>query len=117
MKIKLDENLPESLLEPLAAAGHDVDNVKKEGIAGHPDPAVWQAAQLQGRLLITQDLDFSDIRKFAPGTHFGLVLIRLNAPGRLALASRVMSIAAELGGWERCFVVLTDQKVRILRPK
>jgi predicted nuclease of predicted toxin-antitoxin system len=117
MKIKLDENLPESLLDSLAAWGHDVDNVRSEGIAGHPDSALWQAAQLQEQLFITQDLDFSDIRKFAPGTHFGLVLLRLNGPGRLALAKRIMSIAAELDSWERCFVVLTDQKVRVLRPK
>ena len=30
MKIKLDENLPESLLSALAALGHEVDNVRQE---------------------------------------------------------------------------------------
>lgn len=62
MKIKLDENLPESLLASLAALGHDVDNVRLEGIAGCADPAVWQAAQTGSRFLITQDLDFSDTK-------------------------------------------------------
>jgi hypothetical protein len=28
MRIKLDQNLPESLLASLAALGHDVDNVR-----------------------------------------------------------------------------------------
>jgi hypothetical protein len=56
MRIKLDENLPESLLASLAAFGHDVDNVRLEGIAGRADSDVWQAAPSGSRLLITQGL-------------------------------------------------------------
>ena len=70
MKLKLVENLPESLVATLKALGHDVDNVT----AGRADADVWQAAQKAERFLITQDLDFSDIRKFSPGTHHGLML-------------------------------------------
>ena len=36
----------------------------------------WLAPQSGSRFLITQDLDFSDIRKFAPGTHHGLLLVQ-----------------------------------------
>ena len=32
MKLKLDENLPESLVSALSALGHDVDNVRLEGL-------------------------------------------------------------------------------------
>jgi predicted nuclease of predicted toxin-antitoxin system len=90
MKLKLDENLPESLVGELAALGHDVDNVRLEGITGQSDPDIWRAAQQDGRFLITQDLDFSDNRRFAPGTHHGLMLVRLRVPGRRAwpIASR-----------------------------
>ena len=28
---------------------------------------MWQAAQAAGRVLVTQDLDFSDVRTFSPG--------------------------------------------------
>ena len=38
MKIKLDENLPRSAKPVLAAAGHDVDSVEDEGLAGADDP-------------------------------------------------------------------------------
>ena len=48
MKLKLDENLPEALIASLAALGHDVDNVRLEGLAGRDDPTVWQAAQESG---------------------------------------------------------------------
>jgi predicted nuclease of predicted toxin-antitoxin system len=119
MRIKLDENLPESLLASLAALGHDVDNVRLEGMVGSADADVWQAAQIHSRLLITQDLDFSDIRKFAPGSHHGLLLIRMHLPGRLALANRLRSLfeTEAVESWARCFVLVTDRKVRLHRPR
>ena len=48
MRIKLDENLPASLVADLVALGHDVDAVPREGLAGRKDPAVWQASQQAG---------------------------------------------------------------------
>ena len=41
------------------------------------------------RFLITQDLDFSDIRRYTPETHHGIFLVRLRDPGRNALLKRV----------------------------
>jgi predicted nuclease of predicted toxin-antitoxin system len=119
MRVKLDENLPESLLAPFAALGHEMDNVRLQGLTGRSDPDVWQAAQASSRLLITQDLDFSDIRKFAPGTHHGLLLLRLRLPGRLALAKRLLDVfqAEDVDTWAGCFVLVTDRKIRIHRPK
>jgi len=92
--------------------------VRSERLAGRDDEEVWQAAQSSNRFLITQDLDFSDVRRFAPGTHAGLLLIRLARPGREALLSRIaMLFAAELvDQWSGCLVVATDHKVRIKRP-
>ena len=118
MKLKLDENLPESLLPTLGALGHEVDSVRTEGLSGQTDADVWKAAQAAGRFLITQDLDFSDLRKFSPGTHHGLMLVRLRLPGRLALAARVAGVFREeaAGSWTRCFVLLTDHKLRVHRP-
>jgi predicted nuclease of predicted toxin-antitoxin system len=119
MKVKLDENLPESLVASLAALSHDLDTVRSEGLAGHTDSEIWQAAQLSGRFLITQDLDFSDMRKFAPGTHHGLLLVRLQSPGRHALIKRVLDIFQneDVNGWRKCFVLATETKIRAHRPK
>ena len=117
MKIKLDENLPESLVAALAVLNHDTDNVRQEGLAGHDDPDVWAAAQAEGRFLITQDLDFSDTRKFQPGTHHGLLLVRLPDAGRTALTQRVAEVFRneDIESWARCFVVLSGHKLRVLR--
>ena len=118
MRIKLDENLPTSLATSLSRRGHDVDTVPDEGIAGHNDEEVWRAAQAAERFLITQDLDFSDIRSFRPGTHHGLLLVRLRNPSAAALRRRVDALFASdtADGWSGCFVVTTEHKVRVRSP-
>ena len=77
MKLKLDVNLPAPAAASLRARGYDADTVRDEGLGGSPDQTVWDAAQSEGRFLVTQDLDFSDTRRFAPGSHHGILLVRL----------------------------------------
>jgi predicted nuclease of predicted toxin-antitoxin system len=36
--------------------------VPEEGLVGSDDHEIWEATQNAGRFLITQDLDFSDVR-------------------------------------------------------
>lgn len=119
MKIKLDENIPASLVASLTELGYNVDTVTQEGLAGSDDRTVWAAAQREERFLITQDLDFSDIRRFRPGDHHGIMLVRLRNPGRLALAKQIHEIFSKenVQNWQGCFIILTDLKLRIHRPK
>jgi len=118
MKIKLDENIPVQLVQTLAGLGHDLDTVPREGLAGRDDASVWRAAQDAGRFLITQDLDFSDVRHFRPGEHFGVLVVRLREPGRLALLRRVCQVFAteDVEAWTGCFLVLSEHKLRVLHP-
>ena len=68
MKIKLDENLPLRLATLLREFGHDIQTVHEERLIGHEDREIWEEAQKESRFLITQDLDFLDLRQFAPGS-------------------------------------------------
>jgi predicted nuclease of predicted toxin-antitoxin system len=118
VRIKLDENLPAGLVPLLAALGHEVDTVPAEGLGGQDDDVVWRAAQADRRFLVTQDLDFSDARKYAPGTHHGLLLVRLPQPGRIALQDRVARLfrTEAVNTWSGCLVTATPTKVRVRRP-
>ena len=78
MKIKLDENLPRRAGPILVAAGHDVDSVEDEGLAGSDDPAVSLAATAAGRLVITLDRGFGDIQRSPPGSHAGILVLRVD---------------------------------------
>ena len=118
MKIKLDENLPLRLAMALENLGHDVHTTSSEGLIGHADLDIWRAAQAECRFLITQDLDFSDIRQFAPGSHAGVLLVRLHSPSRLSLIDRVEDAfrRENVAGWSGCFVVVTERKTRVIKP-
>ncbi len=118
MRIKLDENLPTKVALLLGALRHNVDTVPQEHLQGRDDTTIWQAAQSTKRLLVTQDLDFSDIRRFRPGTHQGILLVRLRTPGRIALAARLSAVfqTEDVETWSGSFVVVTDRKVRVIRP-
>jgi predicted nuclease of predicted toxin-antitoxin system len=78
MKIKIDECLPVEIAELLIERGHKAETVTSEGLKGSPDEVIWETVQGEKRFLITADLDFSDIRHYAPGTHQGLLLLRLS---------------------------------------
>ena len=98
--------------------GHDVETVLEEGLGGQGDETVWQAAQSEARFLITQDLDFSDMRQFAPGTHHGILLVRLSdlEQPRIAEFLDAWFSMGQVDSWAGAFVVASSRKVRAVRP-
>jgi predicted nuclease of predicted toxin-antitoxin system len=117
MRIKLDENLPVGLSSPLRKLDHDVSTAHDEDLNGKPDSDIWQAAQREARVLITQDLDFSDLRTFVPGTHHGIVLVRLRSPSRRTLIERIVFVFSteSVEAWSGCFVIVSSRKIRVIR--
>ena len=67
---------------------------------------------------MTQDLDFSDERLFAAGTHAGVLLVRLPDAEQWRTADYLVAwfSSADAGTWARCFAVATPNKVRVRRP-
>lgn len=118
MKINLDENLPFRLATLLKELGHDVQTLQDERLLGHPDTEIWRAAPNESRFLVTQDMDFSDRRRFAPGSHNGILLVRLRSPGRRDLIGQIQKLFRQenVGEWTGCFVVATERKIRVLGP-
>jgi len=115
VRIKLDENLPIGLVPALTELGHAVDTVREEGLTGQDDAAVWSAAQKDRRFFVTQDLDFADARRYAPGTHTGILVLRLHEGDIHALSERVLTLftTEPVETWAGCLVVATDRKVRV----
>jgi predicted nuclease of predicted toxin-antitoxin system len=113
MKIKLDENIPLRVQALLQQLGHDADSVYQENLVGATDESVWQSAQEAGRFLITQDMDFSNIQRFKPGTHAGILMLRLHSSGREAILQRVQQVfqTETVEVWQGCFVVVTERKI------
>lgn len=118
MLIKLDENMSVAHAEFLRQRGYDCDRVTDEGLSGADDEIVWQQACAEGRFLITLDLGFSDVRRFPPGTHPGILLLRSRSRSRqyvLDVLSRVVS-EQPLETLQGCLVVADEMQTRIRRP-
>jgi len=93
VKFKLDENLPVSSAAILTSSGHDVDTVIEEGLVGAPDRDVVSAATAAGRILISLDRGLGDIRAYPPGTHAGIVVLRLTDQSAASATKAVSDLA------------------------
>ena len=119
MRIKLDENIPVSAANSATQLGHDADTVVGENLAGATDADVLVAATRDGRLLITLDRGFGDIRSYPPGTHAGVVVLRVDTQDANIVSEAVRSFLAgeDLGDLNGCIVVVRGHLARIRRPE
>ena len=77
MKVKLDENIGQSVRQRLTDAGHNVSTIVDQDMTGAPDEVVYQTCAAEGRTLITFDLDFANPFVFDPRPTAGIVVLRL----------------------------------------
>ena len=86
MKLKLDENIGRRGQAALRDAGHDVATVLEQRLGGSADTDLARLCAVEGRGLVTLDLDFANPIRFPPEAHSGIAVLRLPrnpAPGDL----------------------------------
>jgi predicted nuclease of predicted toxin-antitoxin system len=76
LRILVDESLSPKLADNLAEDGHECYHANRLGLRGQSDKVIHEAALERTAILISRDLDFSNITKFPPGSHPGLIVIR-----------------------------------------
>ncbi|WP_293019884.1 MULTISPECIES: DUF5615 family PIN-like protein [unclassified Moorena] len=111
-----------SLLAEAEAFGHalrTLHRVTDQGLSGADDEIVWQRVCNEGRFFITLDLDFSDVRRFPPGTHPGILLLRPSRRSRQAVLNLLSRVLNEqpLESLQGCLVVADEMHTRIRRPQ
>jgi len=118
VRIKLDENLPDSVIDVLAGVGHDVDTVRDKVLRGAKDPAVLAGATAHDRLLVTLDRGLGDIRTYPPGTHAGVLVVRLDhqSPRAIRHAAERIASEVEFDDLQGCIAVWCDGELRVRRP-
>jgi predicted nuclease of predicted toxin-antitoxin system len=119
MKLKLDENLSRHLKPRLEGLGHQVTTAAEEGLLARPDEDVAAAARAEGRLLLTLDLDFADVRAYPPGSHPGIILFRPAMLGPLAVNGLIEDFVRSqpLESFAGCLLVVEPSRVRVRRPE
>lgn len=117
LRIKVDEDLPTELTGLLRDAGHDAMSVNDQRLTGSSDQTIWDIIQAENRLLITADKGFVHAQLHAPGTHAGVVLLRLPQESRgayLALTKKLLG-EFDLQIASSAIVVATPHTIRIYR--
>jgi predicted nuclease of predicted toxin-antitoxin system len=119
LKIKLDENLGRPHVALIKRHGYEVDRTFDEGLSGAEDSDLWNRVRREKRFFITLDLGFSDIRRHAPGTHPGILLIRAKRKDRTSVLRILRRVLSErsLEDLEFCLSVADEIKTRVRRPK
>lgn len=119
MRVKLDENIPVLAAVVAQQLGHDADTVTSEGLVGSTDPEVLAAATGDGRLLVTLDRGFGDVRAYPPGSHGGIVVLRVESQDAASVAEVVRSFLStnEFDDLTGCIVVVRGHLVRVRRPE
>jgi len=95
VKFKIDENLPSELAKTLRQANHDAETVMDEGLRGKADPIIAQSCRQEGRILVTPDRGFGDIRADPPQEYPGLIVLsvtRQDKPYLLDLVRRTVPL-------------------------
>jgi predicted nuclease of predicted toxin-antitoxin system len=92
-----------------------VHTIHQERLSGASDAHVWAAAQNEVRFLITTDLDFSDVRKYVPGTHQGILLLRLAKEGKNTITALIEWFLEhyDIEIWKSAIVVASGHTLRI----
>jgi predicted nuclease of predicted toxin-antitoxin system len=96
MQFKLDENLRSEVYELFRQRGYEVATVYDQGLRGREDHEIAEVCRSEGRILVSLDLDFSDIRMFPPENYPGLIVLRLRAKGRSAVWNVLQGVLAHL---------------------
>jgi predicted nuclease of predicted toxin-antitoxin system len=118
VRLKLDENLPEDARAVAVELGHDADTVRSEGLSGHDDIVVIEAVRREDRFLITLDRGFGDIRRYPPGTHPGIAVMRVESQDASTLMESVRGLVARdvIEDLRGCLAIVGPRLIRVRRP-
>lgn len=84
MRLKLDENLGDSIASLIRGRGHDVESVASQHLLGCPDKTLIELCNSERRTLVSLDKEFGSPLIYPPHRYAGVVLIRLPSRARRA---------------------------------
>jgi predicted nuclease of predicted toxin-antitoxin system len=115
MNLFADECVYKVTVDLLRSWGHDVLTAQEVGLSGKPDEEILAYAVRHERVLITIDMDFSNIRHYTPELHKGIVITKIR-PHNAEAVHKVLeyllnNIEPERLG--RSLVIVDQRKYRI----
>lgn len=119
MKFKIDENLPGEIAQMLRAARHEASTVADQGLVGAADQRLVEVCVREGRVLVTLDLDFSDIGTYPPRQYPGFIVLRVYRQDRAHVVEAFRQVLPLLSreAHERQPWIVEEGRIRIRREE
>lgn len=115
MQFKIDENLPIEIAELLTNAGHNAKTVNEQQLQGVRDPVLIDVCKSENRVLVTLDIDFSDIRAYPPQEFSGIIVLRAGSQAKqhvIKVFQRIIPLVQQEPLKQHLWIV-EETKVRI----
>lgn len=78
MKFLIDADVPRSVAKILISLGYDVIDIRDIRPPATTDTVIYHLITEQNRILITRDLDFSNILLYPPPPNAGIIVLRVH---------------------------------------
>jgi len=77
MRFLLDADIPRSSAQVLRKSRHEVLDVRDINLGDATDEEIIKYAKENNLILVTRDIEFANILRYPPGSHVGIILLRL----------------------------------------
>ena len=114
-RFKVDENLPVEAAELLRLAGYDALTVLDQSLGGTLDGPLAIVCREEGRVLVTLDLDFSNIQSYPPKAYRGIIVLRVQHQDKASVLKAIQAVVPVLvrEPIDGCLWVVDEHRIRI----
>jgi predicted nuclease of predicted toxin-antitoxin system len=119
-KFVIDEDIARSTGNLLADAGHEIIDIRDQGLRGAEDERIFRFAQSKKAILLTGDIGFGNLIKFPPGSHHGILIVHFpNELPVLEINRQILLALSQLKNIDlsRNLTIIEPGKIRIRRHK
>jgi len=117
MKFLIDASMPRSTKPALEQRGFDVVDLRDILPPATPDPAVYNLAKREDRLLITRDHDFLNIVLYPPAQTPGIIVLKVRRLTAKAINAVLLNFLGQVTEPQikNALVVLEPHRYRVIR--
>lgn len=117
MKFLADMGVADDTVEALRALGHNIVHARDCGLRNTPDAEILAVAQVEGRTVLTFDLDFGDLLAAAGESLPSVVLIRTQNQRPTGVTPKVLDVVERFGPdlQAGALIVVEDARFRLRR--
>lgn len=118
MRLLADENFPRPLVETLRAGGHDVLWARAD-CAGWTDVRLLALAEVEARIVLTLDKDFSQIalQRRIPLEQSGVVLFRVHPATPENIAPYLRALSSAVKRWAGHVSIITEDGIEMFTAR